>query len=146
VSKEDIVFEGDEFTRCNTRAEEATSVARSSVADFLLRRRVVKSERQARWLAGFIAILAIGSVVLSATWATKTLGATPNAKRYVEMSATERAALPARHRLYLERLQREVEMKKEQELRDKFKAPGAQKQTSPSARKADPVTAQKTND
>jgi hypothetical protein len=62
------------------------------------------------------------------------------------MSATERAALPARHRLYLERLQREVEMKKEQELRDKFKAPGAQKQTSPSARKADPVTAQKTND
>lgn len=118
------MFEGDEFTRGNTRGGEVTAVARSSVADFLLKRRVVRSERQARWLAGFIALLAVGLVFVSASWATKTLGATPNAKRYVEMSSAERAALPARHRLYLERLQREADLQKEREIRDKFSAPG----------------------
>lgn len=117
----DVVFEGDEFTRGRTRSVAATAVARSSVAEFLLHRRIVRSERQARLMAASIALIAVGLVVASASWATKTLGATPNAKRFSQMSAQERSALPAKHRLYLERLDRAANEIKEAEIRNRFK-------------------------
>lgn len=117
----DVVFEGDDFTRGRTRAGEVTEVARSSVADFLLRRRIVRSERQARWVATSIALLAVGLVVASASWATQTLGASPSTKRFAEMTKEERGALPAKHRLYLERLDRAAAEAKEQEVRDRFR-------------------------
>jgi hypothetical protein len=122
----DVVFEGDEFTRGGTRGGEVTEVARSSVADFLLRRRFVRSERQARWAAASIAIIAVALVAASATWATRTLGAAPSSKSFAEMSAAERAALPAKHRLYLERLDRAEAEEKERAIRDRFKSANEQ--------------------
>jgi hypothetical protein len=112
----DIVFEGDEFTRGNTRGGAVTEVAKSSVAEYLLRRRFVRSERQARWVAAGIAALSVGLVAASVSWATKTLGATPDGKPFSEMTREERAALPVRHRLYMEKLERAAAEEKEREL------------------------------
>jgi hypothetical protein len=117
----EVVFEGDDFTRGRTRTGEVTAVARSSVADFLMKRNFVHSERQARWIAVSIALLAIGLVVASVSWATQTLGATPSTKRFAQMTAAERAALPAKHRLYLERLDRAASEEREREIRDRFR-------------------------
>lgn len=115
----DVVFEGDEFTRVSSRTDVSTVVARSSVADFLLRRRVVKSEREARWLAVAIALMSIAFVLASATWAGRSLGATPDAKPYAQMSAAERAALPVRQRLYLERLEQAERDRQAEEIRER---------------------------
>lgn len=112
----DIVFEGDDFTRGNTRGGAVTEVAKSSVAEYLLRRRFVRSERQARWVAAGIAALSVGLVVASVSWATKTLGATPSGKPFSEMTREERKALPVRHRLYMEKLERAAAERKEREL------------------------------
>jgi hypothetical protein len=86
-----------------------------------MKRNFVHSERQARWIAVSIALLAIGLVVASVSWATQTLGATPSTKRFAQMTAAERAALPAKHRLYLERLDRAASEEREREIRDRFR-------------------------
>ncbi len=112
----EIVFEGDEFTRGNTRGGEVTEVAKSSVAEYLLRRRFVRSERQARWIAAGIALLSVGLVVASVSWATKTLGASPSTKQFAEMTREERRALPTKHRLYMEKLERAAAEAREREL------------------------------
>ncbi len=117
----EIVFEGDEFTRGQIRAEESALVAKSSVTDFLLRKRIVNSERQARWVAGSIAALSIALTAASANWATNALGAPPAGKPFAEMTAAERAALPAKHRAYLEKLSRAAAEAKEAEIRNRFR-------------------------
>jgi hypothetical protein len=99
----EVVFEGDELSALPGEAN--LSVARSSVADFLVRSHVVKSERNAQFLAVSIALLSIGLVAGATIWATGA-GATVEAKPYALMSAEERDALPAKHRIYLERLER----------------------------------------
>ncbi len=118
----EVVFEGDEFTRGQTRGGDSALVAKSSVTDFLLRKGVVKSERQARWVAGSIAALSIALTAASANWATSALGAPPEGKPFAEMSATERAALPAKHRIYLEKLSRAAAEAKEAEIRNRFRS------------------------
>lgn len=118
---DEIVFEGDEFTRGNTVSGALKAVARSPVADFLVRRQIVRSERHARWLAVFIAVLAIGLTAGSAKWAIAAVNATPSTKSYAEMTASERLELPAKHRLYLERIEREREAARDARARDRFR-------------------------
>lgn len=119
----EVVFEGDqEYTRGATRGGVSRVVARSSVADFLLRRHIVTSERQARWFAGLIAAIAVGLVAASASWAAKAVGAAPTALPYGQLTAAERALLPAQHRLYLERLKREADDAKERAIRERFRS------------------------
>lgn len=118
----EVIFEGDEFTRGGTRSGDSSLVAKSSVTEFLLRNRIVKSERQARWLATSIAAISISLTVASANWATRALGAAPIGKPYAEMSAAERSELPAKHRIYLEQLQRAAAEAKELEIRNRFRS------------------------
>ncbi len=117
----DIVFEGDEFTRGKTRSGDVEVVARSAVAEYLLRRRFVKSERQARWIAASIALISVFLVVASATWATRALSATPSTKSFAEMNEAERRQLPVKHRLYLERVEQQRQEARDQRIRDQFR-------------------------
>lgn len=121
MDSSEVVFEGDDFTRGQTRGGESTLVAKSSVTDFLLRKHIVRSERQARWVAGSIAALSIALTVMSANWATRALGAPPAGKPFAEMTVAERAELPPKHRLYLEKLERAAAEAKEAEIRNRFR-------------------------
>jgi hypothetical protein len=118
----DVVFEGDEeFTRGSTRSGATSVVAKSAVAEFLLRRRIVRSERQARFLAASVATMAIVLVIAATLWTTRTMGASGPAKPYSRMTAAERAALPVRQRLYLENLERAAAEAKEEQIRSRFR-------------------------
>jgi hypothetical protein len=116
---EGVIFEGDDFSRSGARLGAASVVARSSVADFLLRHRLVRSERQARWLAVLLAFVAFAGVIAAAGWAADRLRvAAPT--DYASMSPAERQALPLRERLYLEQVERERAAARDREARERL--------------------------
>jgi hypothetical protein len=121
----EVVFEGDEPVA--SRAFDGNlPTARSSVADLLLRSHVVRSERQAQWMAVGVALIAIGLVIGAAIWAGSALGSPDPAKPFSQMTEAERDALPIKHRVYLERLERAEREQRDRIMRDSRVAPATQ--------------------
>jgi hypothetical protein len=120
----EVVFEGDEFSR-GTSGGTMTIVPRSGVVDFMMRRRIVRSERQARLVAAGIAVFTLALAVTSATWAARSLRLPPP-KPYAAMSTGERESLPLRQRLYLDRVEAARAEADAQKFQERFRAPGTQ--------------------
>lgn len=99
-----VVFDDDLAGAGGVRGGNLSPIARSSVVDFLLRHRVTRTERGARWLVAVVAPLCLAGAVWGA-WATtrpKAVG-----RGFADLTPAERASLPLKERLQLEQIEEE---------------------------------------
>jgi hypothetical protein len=94
----DVQFEGDSPVSAQRLLPERT--ASSPVVTALVRARVVPSERAARFAVIAVAVLGVGGAFVSIYFSSPNRGIA--GVRYEDLSAAERAQIPAAERAYLE--------------------------------------------
>lgn len=102
MSSDGVEFDGEEASRGVVAGGDLRPVKRSAAISFFVRRGLARTERQASWL---LVAASLALIAFAATTVTAQLRQPERGGSYVELTAEERALLPARQRVRLEQIE-----------------------------------------